>query len=97
MLKYLTIRGQKANPPFLFANGKPLTRVWFVERVWLALSLAGVDCSWYSGHSFWSGAATTAANRSIGDAMIKTLGRWQSNTYQLYIKTPRTDIDIISR
>ena len=50
-----------------------------MERVQLALSLAGVDGSRYSGHSFRSGATTTAANRGIGDALIKTLGWWQSN------------------
>ena len=97
VLKYLTIRGPKAVPLFLFANGKPLTRVRFVERVQLALSLAGVDCSRYSGHSFRCGAATTAANRGIGDTMNKTLGRWQSNAYQLYIKTPRTQLALILR
>lgn len=90
------IRGPKAGPLFFFSNGKPLTTVRFVDRVRLALSLAGVDCTWYSGHSFQSGAVTTAANRG-GDEMIKTIGRWQSNAYQLYITTPITQLALIWR
>jgi len=39
----------------------------------------------YSGHSFWSGAATIAAAAGLPDWLIKALGRWNSNAYQLYI------------
>ncbi len=62
-----------------------------------ALDRAGVDSRLFSGHSFWSGAATTAAaKRGMGDATIKLLGRWKSNTYQLYIKTPREQLAVPS-
>ena len=44
-----------------------------------ALAAVGVDQSAYSGHSFRSGAATTAASQGIGDATIKMLGRCKSN------------------
>ncbi len=56
------------------------------QQGWTALASAGVDSTPYSGHSFRSGAATTAASRGIGDATIKMLGRWNSEAYQLYIK-----------
>ena len=39
----------------------------------------------YSSHSFRSGAATTAAAAGIPEWLIKILGRWRSNTYQVYI------------
>lgn len=37
-----------------------------------ALTKAGMNNA-YSGHSFRSGAATTASKRGIGDATIKTM------------------------
>ena len=35
----------------------------------------------------WGRAATTAAERCIGDATIMALGQWKSAAYQVYIKT----------
>lgn len=54
-----------------------------------ALAQAGIDNAHYSGHSFRSGAATRAAEQGISDATIKALGRWKSEAYQVYIKTPK--------
>ena len=89
VLSYMASRGSGPGPLFVFSDGTPLTRTRFVEKVKGALDKAGVDNSCYSGHSFRSGAATTAAEQGIGEATIKTLGRWKSSAYQVYIKTPR--------
>ena len=88
----MVARGQGSGPFFRFENGTPLTRMKFVDKVKEALSLAGVDCTAYSGHSFRIGAATTAAKRGISDATIKMLGRWKSSAYQVYIKMPREQL-----
>ena len=68
----------------------------FVKRVKEALSASGVECSRYSGHSFRNGAASVAASRGVPDATIKTLGRWESSAYLLYIKLPREHLANIS-
>ena len=52
------------SPLLTFNDGRPLTRSMFVEAVKRAfLDTAGVDSSQYSGHSFRSGAATTATTK----------------------------------
>ncbi len=81
-------------PLFRFRDGRPLTRTRFVAKVKGALTTAGVDQAGYSGHSFRIGAATTAAHQGISDA---TLGRWKSNAYQLYIRTPREQLAAVSQ
>ena len=97
MLAYLSYRRSSPGPLFKFSDGKPLTRSNFVEAVRKALDTAGIDSSQYSGHSFRSGAATTAAKQGIGDATIMMLGRWRSNAYQRYIRTPREQLASFSR
>lgn len=47
-----------------------------------------LDHTHYNCNSFCIGTATTAAEANILDARIKMLGRWQSDTYQHYIKIP---------
>ena len=97
VLAYMVARGKGPGPFFRFHDGKPLTRARFVAGVREALAKAGVDNSAYSGHSFRSGAATTAAKQGISDSTIKMMGRWKSSAYQLYIKTPREQLASISR
>jgi hypothetical protein len=58
-----------------------------------ALAAAGVDQSAYSGHSFRSGAATTAARQGT----IKMLGWWKTSAYQLYIQTPKEQLAAFSQ
>ena len=86
---YLASRASTPGPFFRFLSGAPLTRSAFVSRVSHTLSAGGIDPSKYSGHSFRIGAASTAAARGIDDSLIKTLGRWKSSAYLLYVRIPR--------
>ena len=97
VLAYMSMRGPGPGPLFRLQNGSPLTRTRLVSEVRNALSAAGVDCRAYSGHSFRSGAATTAAKEGVEDSTIKMLGRWKSEAYQVYIKTPREQLAAISK
>ena len=94
---YLVVRGQSPGPFFRFASGVPLSREVLVTRVRAALRPSGVDMSQYSGHSFRIGAATTAAAVGIEDSLIKTLGRWESSAYLLYVRVPRERLAGVAR
>ena len=71
---------------FQFRNGSHLTLPVFVSTVQRCLALGGFPPARYSGHSFRSGGATTAAAAGIPDWQIKVMGRWTSDAYQRYIR-----------
>ena len=68
-----------------------------MDQVREALCQAGVDASKFAGHSFRRGAATTALEKDISDATIKMLGRWRSEAYTRYIKTPHSQLVTYTR
>lgn len=73
---------------FVDSLGQPLTRTEFLSLLKQTLQAAGLSDTAYTGHSFRIGAATSAATANIEDHMIKTMGRWASDSYCRYIKTP---------
>ena len=87
LLRYLAIRGPSPGPLFVRCNGSPLTPALVNSWLHSLLLSAGVSGN-YSSHSFRIGAATSAALAGIPDHLIKTLGRWSSDAYLRYIRTP---------
>ena len=94
---YMAVRGNTSGPFFMLKNGRPLSRETLVRKLREALGSTGVDVSCYSGHSFRIGAATTAASVGIEDSLIKTLGRWESAAYLLYVRVPRDKLASVSK
>ena len=93
---FLALRGSSEGPLFTFSDGRPLSQQQLWSTVQSILHSAGYTGS-YSGHSFRIGAATTAAARGVPDHLIKTLGWWSSDAYQIYIHTPDSSIVHVSR
>jgi hypothetical protein len=91
-VQYLRVRGGIPGPLFVHENGEPLSRKQLVTWIHDAVARLGLEGN-YSGHSFRIGAATTAASAGVPDHLIKTMGRWLSDAYQIYIRTPVTLID----
>ena len=87
MSRYLAIRGSTPGPLFICANGTPLSPS--MVNAWLRSILKGAGVLGnYSSHSFRIGAATSAALAGVPDHVIKILGRWSSDCYVRYIRTP---------
>ncbi|CAC5406487.1 unnamed protein product [Mytilus coruscus] len=75
-----------------FSCGKPLERQYFLTCIKKVLDLCGFNSSHYNGHSFRIGAATSAGKAKIEDHLIKTLGRWSSDSYIRYIRVTPASI-----
>ena len=91
LTQYLHFRGSTLDPLVLLSDGTPLHRQWLTSNIQSIFFAAGVP-GCYTGHSFRIGAATSAASRGLPDHLIKTLGRWSSDEYQIYIHTPVSTI-----
>ena len=92
ILNYLAVHPAGEGPLLIFQDETPLSRERFVKEVKLALQVAHINHRGYSGHSFRIGAATSAAAAGVSTYIIKMLGRWNSEAYQLYIRTPRESL-----
>ena len=91
LARYLdaTRRSSNDTPLFKFTSGTPLTRAVFTQHIQRALTETGfANSSRFMSHSFRIGAATTAAEVGVPAWLIKTMGRWSSDAYQQYIRTP---------
>lgn len=85
------------SPLFTLHSGRPLTRDFLTVVLRQLLVAAGIPCpDQYAGHSFRIGAATSAAAANVPDWLIQTMGRWASNCYKLYIRTPRAAVLSVS-
>ena len=97
-LREYLLQRSPANPDeplFLLQNKEPLTRTILNANLRALLKMLGYNETEYAPHSFRIGAATTAAAANLPPWLIKTLGRWRSDCYELYIRTPRTIIQSV--
>ncbi len=75
-------------PLFRYRSGKTLTKCEFTKEIRLLFSQAGFKATKFAGHSFRIGAATAAAKANIKPWLIKNMGRWTSDCFERYIRTP---------
>ena len=87
MLNYISA-SPKNGPLFVYKSGKFLKRDNFTQEIRDLLAKGGFEANSYAGHSFRIGAATMAASANLPTWLIKTMGRWASDCYEKYIRTP---------
>ena len=89
---HATLPGSSASPQchplYFFSTEQFLTRDKVTSILRLLLQRLGFATESYASHSFRIGAATTAAEAGLPPWLIQTLGRWSSNCYTQYIRTP---------
>ena len=85
----LQYQPSSAGPLFTFTSGKWLTRTSLTHELRDVLQQCGIQPQHYFSHSFRIAAATTAAAAGIPAWLIKVLGRWSSDCYERYIRTPQ--------
>ena len=89
MRTYLSSWSHNDNIPlFHLADQSPVSREKLVAFISPLLTLIGISPSQYSGHSFRIGGATSASLAGLTDYEIKLLGRWNSDCYKRYIRSP---------
>ena len=67
---------------------KPLVHTEFVGWVKKLVKRCGIDNSGFSGHSFRRGAASYSFLCGLPETLIKELGAWRSQVYQVYLDMP---------
>ena len=97
LLPYLALRGHHKGPLFILEDGKYLTRQRLCTLLDSLLIKLRINTQNYNTHSFRIGAATTARQANIPDPLIQLMGRWKSNAYLTYIKTPPTKLAKLSK
>lgn len=93
LLRYLAIRPKKEGTLLIHADGTPLSRDQFVRKAKKTLCTANIDDSAYCGHSFQIVAITIVAR--VSTHFIKMLGGWESDSYQLYNRTPHESLTAV--
>ena len=63
----------------------PMVHSEFVSSVKSMLSRAGLQASAFSGHSFRRGAASFSFLVGLPEFLIKEVGAWRSQVYQVYM------------
>ena len=97
ILPYLPARGSRPGSLFITSKGAYLTRQSFHTQLSALLVKAGLPQKQFNTHSFRISAPTSAQAAHISDVHIQAMCRWRSNTYQLYIKTPPTEMASFSK
>ena len=90
MQQYFILAKPRPGPLFYFASGRYLTRSSVMHLLRDSARTAGLPHESLKGHSFRIGAASAAAAAGLPDWLIKVLGHWSSDCYQIYIRTPES-------
>ena len=96
MREYFLLAQPQQGPLFYFQSGSFLTRGAVSHLLRDSSRVAGLPYQSLKGHSFRIGAASVAAAAGLPDWLIKVMGRWSSDCYQLYVRTPQSTLESVA-
>ena len=96
MLEYFLLARPQQGPLFYFQSGRLLTQGVVSHLLRDSSRVAGLPYQSLKAHSFRIGAASVAAAAGLPDWLIKFMGRWSSDCYQLFIRTPISTIESVA-
>jgi hypothetical protein len=86
LVDFKGIRPPTVGPLFMHFGGDPLSSYQFGYILKEAVKAIGLSPQSFSSHSFRIGAATSASICGCTDDQIKSMGRWKSSAFKLYIR-----------
>lgn len=81
---------------FRFKDGSLLTRPKLQKMLRHTLSSLKLPAEQFGTHSLRIGSATAAAEAGVSVPLIKALGRWSSDCYRTYLRTPHKKLRALS-
>lgn len=85
---YFVYRGMTAGSLYVTQSGKAVTRLQFQTVFYRCLSYLGISTVGYNTHSFRIGSCTDMVKEGVSDTKIRSVGRWKSDAYKLYVRPP---------
>ncbi len=73
-------------PLFRRSSGVSFTTDYVREVVRLLMRSVGLPPGLYGGHSLRIGGASAALAANVSEAVIRAMGRWDSDVYELYLR-----------
>lgn len=97
--KFLHYRrhARRSDALFRLKDGSLLTRPKLQSMLRHTLRAIKLPAEQFGTHSLRIGAATAAAEAGVSVPLIKALGRWSSDCYRTYIRTPHKKLRTLSR
>lgn len=93
---YYRRHAKRSDALFRFKDGKLLTRSKLLKTLRHTLNSLKLPAEHFGTHSLRIGAATAAAKAGVAVPLIKALGRWSSDCYRTYIRTPHKKLRALS-
>ena len=96
MREYFLLAQPQEGPLFYFQSGSFLTLGAVSDLLRDSSRAAGLRYQCLKGHSVRISGASVAADSGLPDWLIKVMGCWSSDCYQVYIRTPQTTLESVA-